>query len=169
MYEPRHKIKKPEGKLGFFICALSVLAMDQLSKNYILSALSLQESLPLIPDFFHLTYIRNSGVSFGMLQDKAIVFTLASGLVIFCICWAAFFWKGFDRLTRILFGFITGGALGNLADRLRYGAVVDFLDFRGIWPYIFNLADMAVVCGGIILALVIVLSERNAVKEDPKH
>jgi signal peptidase II len=159
--------KAANGRLGFLLGAVFILAADQISKYAILSRLSLYETIPVIPDFFHLTYIMNSGASFGMLPEKTGLFILLTGGVILLICWAAFFWKGMDRAARILLGLVTGGALGNLTDRIRFGAVVDFLDFRGIWPYVFNVADMAVVCGGILLVVTYAWTERK--REKPKH
>ena len=97
-----------------------------------------------------------------MFREHAGFFMIMSGLLLAGICLAAFFQKGIRKPERMLLGLIAGGALGNLTDRiLRSGSVLDFIDFRGIWPYIFNIADMGVVCGGILLALSILLGERK--------
>ncbi|MCL1849451.1 MAG: signal peptidase II [Clostridiales bacterium] len=155
LYNPKHARIKPDGKLGYYLCALGVLTADQMSKDAVLSSMRLHQSIPLIPGFFHFTFIMNSGASFGMLQNQSLLFSAATILVVVVICWSVFFMKNVSRWARIVMGFITGGALGNFADRIQHGAVVDFLDFRGIWVYIFNIADAAVVCGGIVLALMI--------------
>lgn len=150
------------GNIWYLFCAFAVFAIDQLSKHAILSKMNLNETIPLIPGFFHLTFIYNTGASFGILKDNALFFMITNGLIVLFICFVVFFRKWTRRAVKVLLGLITGGALGNLADRLHYGAVVDFLDFRGIWPYIFNAADTAVVCGGILLAIAILLDEKNA-------
>ena len=153
------------------ICAAGIYAADRVSKMSIVSSLSVGESIPVIPGFFHLTFIYNTGASFGMLQDKGVFFIIINSLILIGICWAVFFRKEMTTAGRILLGVVAGGALGNMTDRLCYGAVVDFLDFRGIWPYIFNIADMAVICGGFLFALLIILTDRKPGKEKakPKH
>ncbi|MCL1804774.1 MAG: signal peptidase II [Clostridiales bacterium] len=158
-------------KIWSFVCTAGVCAADQISKRAVVSALSVNESVALIPGFFHLTFIYNSGASFGILQGKSLYFTLINGAILLCIYLAVLFRKGISSPGRILLGIIAGGAMGNLADRLHYGAVVDFLDFRGIWSYIFNVADMAVVCGGLLFALVIILNDGKDGnhKAKPKH
>jgi len=157
------------GALWFFFCAIAVFVIDQICKAAVTANMALYESIPLIQDFFHLTFIFNSGASFGMMKDWTYLFIVTSAAVVLFIVWIVFFWKGIDLTSKVLMGFITGGALGNLADRLRYGAVVDFLDFRGIWPFIFNTADMAVICGGLALALLILIDEWRTGKARPKH
>ena len=169
MYEPRHSRIKTFGRFGYFLCAILVFGSDQASKNAIVASLHHRESLPVIPGFFHLTFIMNSGASFGILQNRRLLFVGMTILVIVFICWAVFFLKGINTSCRLLLGVITGGALGNLADRLQYGAVVDFLDFRGIWSYIFNIADMAVVCGGIALAAFVLFDEWKGGRLSARH
>jgi signal peptidase II len=154
---------------GYFLCTLAVFIIDQATKKAIVSTMVLHGSTPLIPGFFHLTYIMNYGASFGMLQDKTFLFIGLTIAVVIAMCWAVFFLKRMTAAARLLFGIITGGALGNLADRLQYGAVVDFLDFQGIWKYIFNVADAAVICGGAMLACLILLDGRMAGRRKPQH
>ena len=162
-------IKFP-GRIGFCVCAPAVFAADQLGKMRVLSAMAPNASIPVIPGFFHITLILNTGASFGMFQDKAVFFMILTGLLSLAIAWAALFRRGLKGAVRIVLGIVLGGALGNLTDRiLRGGAVVDFIDFRGIWPYIFNIADMAVVCGGILLALLVLTEENKAAALKPKH
>ena len=168
-YVGRHQLRTIRGRLFFLLCAAVVFAVDQISKYAVVSHMVIYETIPVIGGFFHLTYIINYGASFGMLQHQAGLFIGLSILVLLFICWTVFFWTGIDRTTRILLGVVAGGALGNLVDRLRYGSVVDFLDFQGIWSYIFNAADMAVVCGGLILAYMIIMGGGAREKRKPKH
>ena len=169
LHEPKHIRKEKSGELGFFLWAVFVYMADRLSKRAVISTIGYRESIPVIPGFFHLTHILNAGASFGILRDRTEILIWATGFVLVLNCWVVFFWKDANRPMRILLGAISGGALGNLADRLIYGAVVDFLDFRGIWAYIFNLADVAVVCGGILLGLLLLLDDRVELRHKPKH
>ena len=169
IYNPRHSRIKYDGKLGYYLWTLAVFSADQVSKDAVLSSMRLRQSIPLIPDFFHLTFIVNSGASFGMLQDRTWFFIIMSSLVVVVICWAVFFMKNVSRNARLMLGAVTGGALGNLADRISHGAVVDFLDFRGIWSYVFNIADVAVVCGGISIALLVLADGFIDDGRLPKH
>ncbi len=135
--------------MPFLLLTLLVLAVDQLSKYMIRINFQPNESLPVIGSFFHLTYVHNPGAAFGLLANKTQVFVGVTVLVAIIIL-AAYRYLPPDRpLLRLALALMLGGALGNLVDRLRFGYVVDFLDLR-IWP-VFNLADMAIVTGVIIL------------------
>lgn len=130
---------------------LTVLAGDQLSKAVIRRELVLGESVPVLP-FFHITHVTNTGAAFGILPNSNLFFIL----VTFAILGVLFFLRrswGETRhpaLTRWGLLLIVGGALGNLCDRLAFGAVTDFLDFL-VWP-VFNLADSC-ICIGIGLLM----------------
>ena len=169
MYAPKHMRNAWEGELGFLLWAVGVYGTDQLSKALVIDTIRYLDSVPVIPDFFHLTHILNRGASFGLLQDQVSLFVWITGFVLLFNCWVVFFWQGANRPMRIILGLITGGALGNLTDRLRYGAVVDFIDFRGIWQYIFNIADVGVVCGGFLLVVLLILEEKRHGAKTPKH
>jgi len=131
-----------------FALAAVVLALDRLSKWWVVRHFELGESLPLIPGIFHLTYVRNTGAAFSMLRDAAPVLAVFSAVVVLGIL---VFARQIHALgLRGEVGLILGGGLGNLIDRVRDGSVVDFLDFR-IWP-VFNLADTALVVGVLIAA-----------------
>ncbi len=132
----------------FLLLGALVLGIDQLSKYIIRTTFQPNESLPVIKSIFHLTYIHNPGAAFGILAYKTPVFVGVTLLVVLIIL-AAYHYLTPERVyLRLALAMMLGGALGNLLDRLRFGYVIDFLDFR-IWP-VFNLADMAIV-GGVIL------------------
>ncbi len=97
---------------------------------------------PVLPNIFHLTLVHNAGVAFGLLQGCGLLITLVTCAVIVGLWWS--------RLFTLSTGLILGGAIGNLIDRLRIGAVIDFLDFR-IWP-VFNLADSCITVGAVLMA-----------------
>ncbi|KYH32566.1 lipoprotein signal peptidase [Moorella mulderi DSM 14980] len=135
--------------LPFLLLAALVLGIDQLSKYIIRANFQPNESLPVINSVFHLTYVNNPGAAFGLLAYKTPVFVSVTLLVAVIILVAYRFLPPGRILLRLALALMLGGALGNLIDRLRFGYVVDFLDFR-IWP-VFNLADIAIVSGVILL------------------
>ena len=132
------------------LIALLVLVLDQASKYAVKSAMELNQSIPLIPRVFHLTYIQNPGAAFGLLANRTSFFIWITFLVVALILVFYRQIPGDRRWTRLALAMMLGGAVGNLIDRLRAGSVVDFLDFR-FWP-VFNLADSAIVVGMGLLA-----------------
>ena len=126
-----------------------VFIIDQLVKHLVVSTMHLGQSLPVIKGIFHITYVLNPGAAFGMLEHQRwffIVVALAAVLL------GVFFYRKLQQesiLMRSGAGLLLGGAVGNLADRIQSGLVVDFLDFR-VWP-VFNIADIAICAGAGIL------------------
>ncbi|MDK2925203.1 MAG: signal peptidase [Bacillota bacterium] len=126
-----------------FVGAGLVLLLDQITKLAVRRYLLPGESLPVLPGIFHLSYVQNPGAAFGILKYQTGFFIAITALVVAAII---FYAPRVDPgLLRVALALELGGALGNLIDRLRFGYVVDFLDFR-IWP-VFNVADMAIVIG----------------------
>lgn len=128
----------------FFIIAVTLL-VDQVSKAAVQMLMYQGESIPVAPPVFYITYVMNPGAAFGLLAYQTYLFIIATVLFIGGVL------LGYKKippdrpLLRYSLGLIVGGALGNLVDRLRYGLVVDFLDFR-VWP-VFNFADTTIVIG----------------------
>ena len=163
--------------------AAAVIGVDQASKHWIVNGLKLPERVApcaLYPDLvcaqidmgpiFDLTFVRNFGASFGMLAGGAAsrVFLSLLSLTIagFLIAWLG-------RLTRPVaatgVAFVVGGALGNLIDRVRYGYVVDFLDFSKLYfPWVFNVADVAINIGVAFLLLDAYLTRDRPPSTAPK-
>jgi len=132
-----------------YLITLILLSVDQFSKYIIRQKMSVAESIPVIKSIFHITYVENTGIAFGLFPQGHTLFIIISLIIILVIIF-------FERKKvikslkeRFCLGLILGGALGNLIDRLRFGFVIDFLDFR-IWP-VFNLADSGVCIGGILM------------------
>ncbi len=137
----------------FIRVGIAIIFFDQLTKHLVNLFLAEGQSILLIPHFFYLTHIRNSGVSFGLFKDK-IPLAFYLGMSLLAIGMLIFFLRDRgqrNRNQRIATGLIAGGILGNLIDRVRLGTVVDFLDFK-VWP-IFNLADTAITIGIVILLI----------------
>lgn len=127
-----------------------IVIIDRLTKCILLKNFSEGESVRVIPGIFHLTLVLNSGAAFGLFKGQSALFTIFSVLIIALICAYTLRNGCKDLLMLIPLGLITGGAAGNLIDRIAFGHVVDFLDFR-IWP-IFNIADASITIGAFILA-----------------
>ncbi len=134
----------------YIIIALLVVFIDQLTKLLVRHYMQLEQSIPIIKDAFHLTYITNTGTFFGMFQGSQsniffIIFTIILlGGVIYVFNKLSCFEKAF-------FALVMGAALGNLIDRLVFSHVIDFLDLR-FWP-IFNIADSVLSISIIILVI----------------
>lgn len=131
-----------------FVIAFFVVVLDQLSKYGIRTMMELHESLPVIPDVFHITYILNKGAAFGILENQRWFFLLIA-LSLFVLY--GIFRRRLPQHCQVYggVGLLLGGALGNALDRFWLGAVVDFFDFR-VWP-VFNVADMGIVVGVTLL------------------
>jgi len=144
--------------LLFVLTALVIIVLDQITKVYIDTHMTLHECIPVIQGFFNITYVRNPGAAFGILSDatpfiRALfligVSIFAAGLIVYYIARM----KKEDILLVYGMSLIMGGAVGNLIDRIRLGEVIDFLDVfisTYHWPA-FNVADSAVTVGAIIL------------------
>ena len=144
--------------LIFILGVAAIVCLDQITKAAIVSRFTLHEVYPVIPGLFNLVYVLNPGAAFGFLADASPTFRyiffigvtiLAAGLIVYYLV------KSNPR-NLMLAGSLTlifGGAVGNLIDRIRFGAVVDFLDvYLGAshWPA-FNVADSAITVGAILM------------------
>ena len=148
------------------LAALIVFAADQVSKWYVLDVLDLPDrgTIALLP-VFNLTMVWNQGVTFGLLGagGGAGPFLLAGGALLVVAALLVWLWRSGSPPVAAALGAVAGGALGNVADRLRFGAVVDFLHAHwGGWSwYVFNVADAAIVCGVLALVLEGLLPDRH--------
>lgn len=130
-----------------------VVVLDQITKALTRSNMDLYDSVPVITNFFHLTYVTNDGMAFGLNFPGGIyVFSVIS--IILTIIIFMYLWKEQNNhiLMRLSLALILAGAIGNLIDRLRFGEVVDFFDFMigDFHWYIFNVADSSVTIGMIL-------------------
>lgn len=151
--------------------ALAVLLLDQVSKWLIINHLKLHQILSVIPGFFNLVLVKNRGMAFGIFSQTRsgfpYYFLLATtiGVIVVILCF--FYWtKGNRKWLTVGLSIILGGAIGNCIDRVRFGYVIDFLDFfiKGYhWPA-FNVADSAVTAGTFWLFINIL--KGKSLKED---
>ena len=139
-----------------------IILADQLTKQAVIHFMTLGESIPVIASVFHFTYVLNLGAAFGIMENSRWFFVVAAALfiVVGCCCYYKLLKE--DWLFRYGAMALLGGATGNLIDRLRFGPVIDFLDFR-IWP-VFNIADVAIVLGvaGMFIDMITKKQEEGA-------
>jgi signal peptidase II len=150
------------------LIAAAVVLLDRLTKWLVGRNIPLEGEVPLIPGLFRLTHLENTGAAFSMFADTPsklvtrllILFSIAALIVISWLLWRS--GPVINRIT-VALALVFGGALGNLWDRALYGHVTDFLDFyvgQSHWPP-FNVADSAIVIGGLLLAARAIFAPRE--------
>lgn len=145
-----------------FYLIIGLIALDQITKALINSKLLEGDTIPLINNFFHLTYVQNRGVAFGFMQGKLpIINVISIGAVIVMIYFVKKNMEKNSKIENISWMFIIAGALGNIIDRIFRGFVVDMIDFRGIWSYIFNFADVYINIGVFLMIISSFIEERE--------
>ncbi|MGB3401524.1 MAG: signal peptidase II [Microcoleaceae cyanobacterium] len=143
----------------FWIAAIISLIFDHLTKFWVVQTFELTvppETLPIVPDVFHFTYVVNTGAAFSLFSNGGVYWLRWLSLIVSLALMAmAWFGPRGDRVEQLGYGLILGGALGNGIDRFIAGHVVDFLDFRLIRFPVFNLADVSINLGIICLLITI--------------
>ncbi len=147
----------------FGLTAIVVLLLDQLSKYIVIQRIPLHDSIVIIPNFFYFTHIKNTGAAFGIFQGMINTFIVISIAAIILIVILRSLLEIESYFYHVSLGFILGGAIGNLIDRLFMGEVTDFLHFF-FWP-VFNFADSFIVIGFIILVLILLKNFSTKEKE----
>ena len=147
------------------IIAVTVF-LDQITKYLTIFYLKPIDTLPLIRDVLHLTYVENTGAAFGMMKDSRWVFMVISSVAIVGILVYLFWKKPTSKLECLSLSFIVGGGIGNMIDRTLLGYVVDMIDFRLINFAVFNVADSFVCVGAGMLILYLILDMVKASKAE---
>ncbi|NIS38342.1 signal peptidase II [Candidatus Saccharibacteria bacterium] len=177
--------------LSILVIILFILTIDQVTKFIAMEYLRPIRSIPVMGNFFRLTYVENSGMAFGIQIDNKLIFNVLSILAVIIIFYYLFKLRNHTSF-RTSFAIILGGAFGNLTDRFFRGRVIDFLDveffdihFSGgnflmwelpaytmyRWP-VFNIADLAVSLGMVIIIIAAFIEDppqtvvENAVREE---
>ena len=143
-----------------YVVAVLILIFDQLSKSLMEIYLELNKSIKVIPNFFSLTLVHNTGGAWSIFENKSYIFIIISLIALIILIKFMMSFKNNIR-NNIAFGLTLGGIVANLADRIFLGYVRDFLDFT-IFNYdypIFNIADIAIVIGIILLIIAIIKGE----------
>jgi signal peptidase II len=151
--------------------ALAVVVLDQVTKWWVLADVMNPPTVIPVTPFFNLVLVWNRGVSFGVLNQASAWVPWVLSAVALAICVGLFIWlrRVDGKLLATALGLVIGGALGNLVDRLRFGAVVDFLDVHAAgyhWPA-FNVADAAITIGVGILLIDALIAGRDERKIQP--
>lgn len=151
------------------IIIVILVAADQLTKFLLWPALASypNKSLPVIQDVLHFTKIENRGASFGMLQGMQLFFIIMTVVVLIAAVYIMIRYRDkHSRFIKVLIAVLFAGALGNLIDRIAFGFVRDFIDFRlfDFWKYVFNIADAALVVGAILLGVYILFFYKDKKK-----
>jgi signal peptidase II len=150
------------GQQRLLFTAIGIAVADQVAKRIVVRTVELGHSIDVLGDFFRITRTENTGAAFGLFRGGRIVFVIVSAAAAVAIL---FFRREIARMRipeQVAFGLVLGGAVGNLIDRVRFGAVVDFVDL-GIGDLrfaAFNLADSAISIGVAILAVHLLFLQR---------
>ncbi|MEI6306821.1 MAG: signal peptidase II [Deltaproteobacteria bacterium] len=150
----------------FIVITFAGLILDQVTKVYIDGKMQLYQSIPLIDNFFNLTYLRNKGAAFSFLSNASwrLPFFIGVSLIAAIVILVAFRKLRDDqKMAQLSLAMIFSGAVGNLIDRIRLGEVIDFLDvhwYRHHWPA-FNVADSLICVGVFLLALDMLMEEKR--------
>ena len=145
--------------LAFVVTGI-VFCIDWLSKFYVKLNLSPGASVPIINDFFYLTYLKNRGIIFGLFFPPTISIIVVSGIIIAVLLFLLGKISLKSRWQKISLGLLWGGLLANFFDRLWDGNIVDFLNFR-FWP-VFNVADITICMGAVLLFIEILKSNYSS-------
>jgi signal peptidase II len=151
-------------QLGMLATALVIAVCDQAVKRVVVSVMEIGRSIDVLGSFARLTRTSNTGAAFGLFRGRGPVFIVISLIAAIAITAFSRQIARARRIERVAFGLILGGAVGNLIDRIRLGAVVDFIDI-GVgavrWPT-FNIADSAITIGVTLLAVSVLFLGRQA-------
>lgn len=140
------------------------LILDRCTKVWALNNLSKVPEIVLVKDFFSFSYLENRGAAFGIFQNKLLFLTLITFIVMLAIVYYLIRYKPNSKLLRISLALILSGAIGNLIDRVGYKYVVDFImiHYKDVYYFpTFNVADMLVVIGTVLLAIYLMKEENN--------
>ncbi len=150
--------------------AAAIFALDRWTKAWAVHDLAPIGSRPLFDDWFRLTYVRNTGVAFGLGAGHGLPFAAITLVALALVVALALSPRSRTWPRSIALGLIVGGAAGNLLDRMRWGSVIDFLDFgvRANWFPVFNAADSAITVGVILFAFTL-LTERTEAHDRDAH
>lgn len=162
---------KFQGRLPYVLLVAITLVLDRWTKSLIHSQFEVNQSVSVIDGFFNITYVRNTGVAFGIFSSisspaKSVLLSLFTAIAAAVVVVYSAKSPVQNRLLQVALSLILGGALGNLYDRLAYGYVIDFLEVYVAWPAAgtyswpaFNVADSAISIGVVLLAVEIFRNE----------
>lgn len=151
--------------MGYIVLSIAILSLDILTKLVVELNFGKGDTLPLIRDIFHLTYVENQGIAFGMFSGGRWIFIIVSVLVLGFIAYIYSKTVHRSKFLKIGTALVYGGAIGNMLERLAKGYVVDFFDFRLIGFPVFNVADIAICVGAVMLLIHFLFCEHSGANE----
>lgn len=140
--------------ISVLLIGTATFLFDQITKILIQKYFLFGESIPVIEGIFHITVTHNKGAAFGFFKNQTLALIIISVAALALFPFIYRISGKNNKMVGVCLGLIAGGACGNLMDRLRFGYVFDFLDFR-IWP-VFNVADAAITIGAVMLAICLI-------------
>ena len=153
--------------LYYTLFAAAIVVVDQITKFLTVANIALYEGVPFIPGLLQLTYIRNTGAAFSSFEGQqwlfALVFAVFTGMIVY-----EYFKKPmpFTKVERWCIAAIYGGGLGNMIDRIRLGYVVDMIQTTFIDFPVFNVADIFITCGAVLLVVYALFFDKSDKKEN---
>lgn len=150
--------------ITYILFVTLMVAADQFSKYLVVKMIPLYDEIKIIDGFFSLTYVRNYGAGFSVLQNETILFKVITIVALIVLAYLLYKSKSNEIAYRIAYLLLISGAIGNFIDRCRYAYVVDFLDFIFFgWDFpIFNVADCFITVGCFILIVLAFMESKNA-------
>lgn len=149
---------------AFYLIALVAFLLDQLSKSAIQSLMYRGQEIEVLGPVMSLHLRLNTGAAWGVLAGETFWLKLVAGVMLIGLLISGAWAAKMPRLMRIGLPLLAGGAAGNLIDRVRIGAVVDFIDFH-FWP-VFNVADIAIVCGAALICYHLIAAEARSCSQE---
>lgn len=157
-------------KRKIYRIATCVLVIDQLVKYIILTNFSYGKEMSILPNFFYLTYVKNTGGAWSVFHESPYILFLVGIVSIGLVFYYLYKKDNFSKLEIIYLGIIMGGILGNFIDRLFRNGVIDYIGilFGNYYFPIFNIADIAIVCGGLLLIIDNVRSDIHGIRSSKR-
>ena len=150
-------------KLQYILLAALMIALDQVVKYWALTSLQAQQTIPLLANVFHLTYVENRGAAFSLFAQFDSRWTFVALAVIVSVAIVVVLYKHLIQtaLGRWSLVLVAAGALGNAIDRVAHGFVVDLFDFRLIHFPVFNVADSFICVGGVLFVIYFLFQHKD--------
>lgn len=139
------------------------LVLDQIIKIIVIMNMNLYDSINIINNFLNITYVRNTGAAWSILSGNTMLLSIVALIALIVMYFYCIKDKVLTNFESLSYGLLIGGAFGNLIDRILYGYVIDYLDFK-IFNYdfpVFNLADICIVIGVILIGISLIGGELN--------
>jgi len=145
--------------MKYYLFTAAIIIVDQISKLMIRGWMNVGESIPVLGQFFRITYVRNTGAAFSMLSGQRVLLVVIPVLVVAGALWYFHQHKDKHWTFYTAWAMIIAGGIGNLIDRIFFGWVTDMLDFS-IFPPVFNIADIGVTVGCGLFVFYTIMEER---------